>query len=264
MCSRLGFGERTGIPIVETEGFLPTNSIMIQRRGTKIMSGDLANIAIGQGQVLASPLQVAQAMAGIANGTYLPQARLVRQVQDYNDSVFLAYERKTIDLNPQHRDAVVRGMVAVVSGDGGTGSAASIKHAQIAGKTGTAQWRIAKDQNLAWFAGFLPAKNPRFAFAVVYEGRPGEDVSGGRKAAPIVREVFNKIFEQTPKDDPLLLAMNNKPAEGEEGEDVEIEEEANEQPTERVRPARPVETRPAEQPKKGGIGGFFKRLFGRD
>ena len=267
MCSRLGFGERTGIPIVETEGFLPTNSIMIQRRGTKIMSGDLANIAIGQGQVLASPLQVAQAMAGIANGTYLPQARLVRQVQDYNDSVFLAYEpkpRKTIDLNPQHRDAVVRGMVAVVSGDGGTGSAASIKHAQIAGKTGTAQWRIAKDQNLAWFAGFLPAKNPRFAFAVVYEGRPGEDVSGGRKAAPIVREVFNKIFEQTPKDDPLLLAMNNKPAEGEEGEDVEIEEEADEQPTERVRPAHPVETRPAEQPKKGGIGGFFKRLFGRD
>lgn len=267
MCSRLGFGERTGIPIVETEGFLPTNSIMIQRRGTKIMSGDLANIAIGQGQVLASPLQVAQAMSGIANGTYLPQARLVRQVQDYNDSVFMAYEpkpRKTIDLNPQHRDAVVRGMVAVVSGDGGTGSAASIKHAQIAGKTGTAQWRIAKDQNLAWFAGFLPAKNPRFAFAVVYEGRPGEDVSGGRKAAPIVREVFNKIFEQTPKDDPLLLAMNNKPAEGEEGEDVEIDDEPEEQPVERVRPARPVETRPAEQPKKGGIGGFFKRLFGRD
>ena len=267
MCSRLGFGERTGIPIVETEGFLPTNSIMIQRRGTKIMSGDLANIAIGQGQVLASPLQVAQAMSGIANGTYLPQARLVRQVQDYNDSVFMAYEpkpRKTIDLNPQHRDAVVRGMVAVVSGDGGTGSAASIKHAQIAGKTGTAQWRIAKDQNLAWFAGFLPAKNPRFAFAVVYEGRPGEDVSGGRKAAPIVREVFNKIFEQTPKDDPLLLAMNNKPAEGEEGADVELEEEPEEQPVERVRPAQPVETRPAEQPKKGGIGGFFKRLFGRD
>ncbi|MBK8091552.1 MAG: hypothetical protein IPK32_06090 [Verrucomicrobiaceae bacterium] len=273
MCSRLGFGERTGLPIPEAEGFLPTNSIMIQRRGSKLASGDIANTAIGQGQVLSSPLQVAQAMAGIANGTYLPQARLVKQVQDYNDNVFMAYDpkpRKTINLNPVHRDAVIKGMVAVVSGDGGTGTAADIKHAQIAGKTGTAQWKLDKDQNLAWFSGFLPAKNPKFAFAVVYEGRPGENISGGKIAAPIVRQVFNKIFEQTPKDDPLLLAMNNKPADGEkaEGEENEDEEEADSdrpkrKPTERVRPAQPVQVRPAEQPKKSGIGGFFRRLFGK-
>jgi penicillin-binding protein 2 len=266
MCSRLGFGERTGIPLIEGEGFLPTNSIMIQRRGTKIMSGDLANISIGQGMVLATPLQVAQAMAGIANGTYLPQPRLVKQIQDYQDNVVMAYDpkpRKTINLNPVHRDTIVKGMVAVVSGDGGTGHAADIKHAQIAGKTGTAQWKIAKDQNLAWFAGFLPAQKPMFSFAVVYEGRPGEDVSGGRKAAPMVREVFTKIFEKTPKDDPMLLAMQNVPKNSPLG--PEDEEDIPEgKPVEESRPApRQQEVRPAEQPKKT-IGGFFRRLFGRD
>ena len=266
MCSRLGFGERTGIPLIEGEGFLPTNSIMIQRRGTKIMSGDLANISIGQGMVLATPLQVAQGMAGIANGTYLPQARLVKQVQDYQDNLVMAYEpkpRKTINLNPLHRDAIVKGMVAVVSGDGGTGHAADIKHAQIAGKTGTAQWRIAKDQNLAWFAGFLPAQKPMFSFAVVYEGRPGEDVSGGRKAAPIVREVFTKIFEKTPKDDPMLLAMQNVPKNSPLGPEDEEDIPEGKPVEEERRPRVQQEVRPAEQPKKG-IGGFFRKLFGRD
>ena len=265
MATRLGYGERTGIPLVEGEGFMPTNSIMLQRRGTKILSGDLANIAIGQGMVLATPLQVAQAMAGIANGVELPQARLVKQIQDYQDNVIMAYEpksRKTINLNPKHREAVVKGMVEVVSGGGGTGRAADIKYAQIAGKTGTAQWRIAKDQNLAWFAGFLPAQNPMFSFAVLYEGKPGETISGGRKAAPIVSEVFTKIFEQTPKDDPMLLAMQNVPKDAPLG-DGELDDIPMGKPVESRR-SRPVQEVRQAEPQKKTIGGFFRRLFGRD
>jgi penicillin-binding protein 2 len=102
-----------------------------------------------------------------------------------------------------------------------------------------------------------------FSFAVVYEGRPGEDVSGGRKAAPMVREVFTKIFEKTPKDDPMLLAMQNVPKNSPLG--PEDEEDIPEgKPVEESRPApRQQEVRPAEQPKKT-IGGFFRRLFGRD
>jgi penicillin-binding protein 2 len=146
-------------------------------------------------------------------------------------------------------------MVAVVNGSGGTGHAAGIKHAEIAGKTGTAQWKVAKDQNLAWFTGFLPAGKPMFAFAVVYEGEPGEDVSGGKKAAPIVREVFTNIFEKAPADDPMLLAMKDVPKAS------IVEEEVIEKPVEEIGVARPVP--PPQQPKKG-IGGFFRRLFGRD
>ena len=91
-----------------------------------------------------------------------------------------------------------------------------------------------------------------FAFAVVYEGEPGEDISGGKKAAPIVREVFTNIFEKAPADDPMLLAMKDVP------KAEVVEEEVVPVPVENV----PQATPPPPPPKKG-IGGFFKRLFGR-
>lgn len=259
MAQRLGFGERTGIPLkAEGEGFVPTNSYMVQNRNHKILGGELANIAIGQGMVLASPLQVCQCMAGLGDGMRIPQPRLVLQIQDLADRVVMAYEpkdRKRINLNPDHRQTVINGMVAVVNGSGGTGRAAGIKYAEIAGKTGTAQWKISKDQNLAWFTGFLPATKPMFAFAVVYEGQPGESVSGGQKAAPIVREVFTNIFEKAPADDPMLLAMKDIP------KAEVVEEDVIESPEEMI---RNVPRPPPPPPQKKSIGGFFKRLFGRD
>lgn len=261
MALHLGFGERTGIPLkAEGEGFVPTNSYLLQHRGHKMLPGDLANIAIGQGMVLATPLQVCQCMAGLGDGTRIPQPRLVLQVQDMADRVVQAYEpkdRKKIDLNPEQRQTVISGMVAVVNGGGGTGHAAAIKQAEIAGKTGTAQWRINKDQNLAWFTGFLPAGKPMFAFAVVYEGEPGEDISGGKKAAPIVSEVFTNIFEKAPADDPMLQAMKEVP------KAQLVDEASGPSKDEQVRTARAATPAPAPQPQSKGIGGFFKRLFGR-
>ena len=258
MAVRLGFGERTGIPLkAEGVGFVQTNPWTQQHLGGKIQGGDLANMAIGQGRVLATPLQVCQSMAGLGDGMRIPQPRLVLQIQDMADRVVMAYEpkdRKRIDLNPEHRQAVINGMVAVVNGSGGTGHNAAIKQAEIAGKTGTAQWKIAKDQNLAWFTGFLPAGKPMFAFAVVYEGEPGEDVSGGKKAAPIVREVFTNIFEKAPADDPMLLAMKDVP----KAKFVQDDEDES-APAEKVQ----VAPAPPPPPPKKTIGGFFKRLFGR-
>ena len=152
-------------------------------------------------------------MAAVADGMNMPQLRLVSQVQDLNDRVVQAWEpsvRTRVALDQKARDTVVRGMIEVVSGSNGTGSSAGISQAQIAGKTGTAQWKIFKDdsknKNLAWFTGFVPANNPVYAFAAVYEGAPGESVSGGKKAAPIVRRVFNNIYENAEPDDPLLIA----------------------------------------------------------
>lgn len=259
MAQRLGFGERTGIPLkAEGAGFVQTDAWSVHNLGAKIQSGDLANMAIGQGRVLATPLQVCQCMAGLADGVRIPQPRLVMQIQDMADRVVMAYDpkdRKRIDLDPAQRQTVINGMVAVVNAGGGTGRAAGIKHAEIAGKTGTAQWKPTKDQNLAWFTGFLPAGKPMFAFAVVYEGEPGEDVSGGRKAAPIVHEVFTNIFEKAPADDPMLLAVKEAP------KATVVEEETVSSPTEQVQTARPAVPPPPAQRK--GIGGFFRRLFGR-
>lgn len=269
MAMRLGFGEKTGIPLkAEAAGNLPTNARKLEQRGSKIGGGELANISIGQGEVLATPLQVCQSMAALADGVNLVQPRLVLQVQDVNDQVVMATEvqtRRRIDLNPEHREAVVKGMVAVVSGSGGTGKAAGIKHAQVAGKTGTAQWKPAQRQNLAWFTGFLPANNPVYAFAVLYEGRPGESVSGGGLAAPMVREVFNNVFEKASSDDPLVLAMKDtdKFVEVDEGgRDAGSGNDGDtpppsERPLEEVKPAQPVE-------EKKTFKGFFRKLFNKE
>lgn len=268
MAQRMGFGEKTGIPLkAEAAGFVPTNAYMQQRYKTKLMHGDLANIAIGQGRVLATPLQVCQCMAALADGVNMTQPRLVKQVQDLNDRVVQAYPihtRRRVELKPDCRDSVVKGMIAVVSGDGGTGSAAAIKEAQVAGKTGTAQWKPSTDEtefrNLAWFTGFLPAQNPMYAFAVVYEGAPGEDVSGGKKAAPIVREVFTSIYKNAEPDDPLLLASKEVP------KAEVVDEETEDAPSSRRAPkAEPVPEAPPPPPppESRGFKGFFKKLFGR-
>jgi penicillin-binding protein 2 len=143
-------------------------------------------------------------MAGIANGGALPKLQLIRQTQDTRGRVIQAAvpERKSwLGLDPKAVEVVRQGMSDVVNGPGGTGHGAALSYTTLCGKTGTAQWGPpAKEQRLAWFAGFLPQNNPRYSFAVIYEGRPGETVSGGRMAAPMVRKFFQGIEEDI-KDD---------------------------------------------------------------
>jgi len=269
MAMRLGFGERTGIPLVERAGFVPTDAWAMQHWGHKMLGGDIANLSIGQGTTLVTPLQAAQAMAAVASSTDMPQVRLVQQVQDLNDRVVKAFApkvRRQVNLKPIAHDTVLKGMIAVVSGENGTGQAAGLPQCQLAGKTGTAQWKPNEKRNLAWFTGFLPANDPLYAFAVIYEGQPGEEISGGHKAAPIVHEVFENIFKNSPPDEPLLLLTQNK--ENKKGIALNRQDEetdggapsTNEEESEQ-RPQRPV-TQVARDDNKKGIGGFFKRLFG--
>jgi len=194
----LGYGERSGLPLIgETPGLVPSDKWMLANEKRRILDGDTANMSIGQGSLLASPLQVAQGMAGIANGGALPKLQLIRQVQDTRGRVVLAPlpERKRwlgVDYNAV--EIVRKGMSDVVNAGGGTGQSAQLSYTTLCGKTGTAQWGPpAKNQRLAWFAGFLPEDNPRYSFAVLYEGRPGEKVSGGRMAAPMVKKFFEGI-----------------------------------------------------------------------
>lgn len=270
MATRMGFGEKTGLPLKgEASGFVPSNAYMLQRYGHKILSGDLANMSIGQGRVLATPIQVCQAMAGVADGLNMPQVRLVRQIQDVNDQVIKSFPiqtRRRIDLKTSARDTVVKGMVAVVSGENGTGSRGGIKHAQVAAKTGTAQWKPAKSQNLAWFTGFVPANNPVYAFCVVYEGTPGEEISGGKKAAPIVHDVLTSIYENAPPEDPFILAANAKDAPKAKPVDDDEDRDDNADSAPKAKkvkenPEAAPPPPPSEEPK--GVKGFFRRLFGR-
>ena len=194
---RLGYGSKTGLPLVgETPGRAPTPEYIERRLGRPTTDGDTANLSIGQGDLTASPLQVAQGMAGIAHGDALLQLRLVKQIQDFHGRVIeapVAKKRNDLSFSKEAVKAAVRGMRNVVHADYGTGKKANPGFTTMCGKTGTAQWIPAKQQRLAWFAGFLPADNPRYAFAVVYEGAPGESVSGGKKAAPLIRRFFKRF-----------------------------------------------------------------------
>jgi penicillin-binding protein 2 len=256
---RLGFGERTALPLMgETPGLVPSDEWMLKNEKRRILQGDTANLSIGQGSLLASPLQVAQAMAGIANGGALPKLQLIRQTQDTRGRVVQVAtpERKNwIGMEMENVKIVHKGMRDVVSGGGGTGKNAALSYATLCGKTGTAQWGPkAKNQRLAWFAGFVPYDNPRYAFAVLYEGSPGEGVSGGRMAAPMVKRFFESIKEDikdiiTPPKKALVVDENDLGS-GERSQEDEGEKAKENEPSVEpasVPPLRALPVDPSEE-----------------
>src|SRR5438067_2502003 len=197
---QLGFGAKCGIPLRgEAEGRIPNDEYMKATHGRKILNGDIANMSIGQGDTQVTPLQMAQAMGVVANGGTFYQTRLVQQVQTFDNQIVTAYQvraKRTLDLSPQTLEQVRTGMIDVVNGGGGTAHQASLENVEVAGKTGTAQWGPKhKERTAAWFAGFLPADQPRYAFAAVYEGEVGSKVHGGSAAAPIIADVFKDVYK---------------------------------------------------------------------
>ncbi|HEY5793352.1 MAG TPA: penicillin-binding protein 2 [Chthoniobacterales bacterium] len=210
--TRLGLGRRTGIPLnAEEKGNIPTDEYMQRVHKRRILKGDVANMSIGQGDILITPLQMAQAMSVIAMNGQFHQIRLVKQVQALDNSVVAAYPdrlRAELPITPEIMDTLRKALVLVTEGGNGTAHRAQVKGMPVAGKTGTAQWGPAgKQRTAAWFTGFLPADNPQFAFAALYEGDAEDDsVHGGSHAAPLIGKVFKEYFalkkgEEKPKED---------------------------------------------------------------
>jgi penicillin-binding protein 2 len=198
---RLGLGKRTGIPIyAESAGNIPTNEYMLRVHKRVIKKGDVANMAIGQGDILITPLQMAQALGVIAAAGKFHQTRLVKQVQSLDNKVVAAYPdrlREEIPVSPEVDKALRSALQNVVYHGQGTGHSAQVKGVRVAGKTGTAQWGPeSKQRTAAWFTGFVPAENPEYAFAALYEGDPNDDsVHGGSEAAPLIRKAFREIYK---------------------------------------------------------------------
>lgn len=197
---RFGFGIRTGLPLEgEENGVLPTHDYMRRVHKRRLTDGDVANLSIGQGDLQVTPIQMAQAFATIANGGTRVAVRLVLQVQNVENKVVAAYPPRAvreIGMNRATQQAVRQAMVHVVSGGGGTGGRANIPGVKVAAKTGTAQWgfderRDRSGRYAAWFGGFVPAENPKYAFAAIYESERGQSgIHGGRYAAPMIAKVL--------------------------------------------------------------------------
>jgi penicillin-binding protein 2 len=200
--ARLGLGAKCGIPLKgEAEGRLPNDTYMKATHGRKILNGDIANLSIGQGDLLVTPLQMAQAMAIVANGGTFYQARLVEQVQTVSNEIVAAYSvraKKTIDASPLAIQQIHTAMVDAVNAPAGTAHQASLDKVSVAGKTGTAQWGPKeKERTAAWFAGFVPADHPQYAFAALYEGEVGSTVHGGSAAAPMVGKILRQVYDKS-------------------------------------------------------------------
>src|SRR5438128_5656366 len=199
---KLGFGAKCGIPLRgEAEGRIPNDEYMKATHGRKLLNGDIANLSIGQGDTQVTPLQMAQAMAIVANGGRFYQTRLVRQVQSLDHEIVTAYqlrEKRALEVSAETMEEVRAGMIEVVNGPNGTGHEAQLEGVEVAGKTGTAQWGPKnKERTAAWFAGFLPAEEPKYAFAAIYEGDVGSKVHGGSTAAPMIADIFQEIYKGT-------------------------------------------------------------------
>src|SRR5213595_3017327 len=197
---KLGFGVKCGIPLRgEAEGRVPNDQYMKATHGRRLLNGDIANLSIGQGDTQVTPLQMAQAMAIVANGGTFYQTRLVQQVQTFNNEIVTAYQvraKKTLALSSETLDELRTGMIDAVNGRGGTAHQASLDNVEVAGKTGTAQWGPKnKERTAAWLAGFLPVDQPQYAFAALYEGDVDRKVHGGSTAAPMIADIFKEIYK---------------------------------------------------------------------
>jgi peptidoglycan glycosyltransferase len=144
---------------------------------------------IGQGDVSATPLQMALVAATVANGGEVPRPRLVKQVIDPSGGVVDPFTPEMLGraMSSETAAAVTEMMKAVV--ESGTGTTAQIEGVSVAGKTGTAQTVPGEDPH-AWFIAFAPAEDPQLAVAVVVEsGSAGSEATGGAIAAPIARQI---------------------------------------------------------------------------
>jgi penicillin-binding protein 2 len=198
---RLGFGTKCGIPLRgEVDGRVPNDQYMKATHGRKLLNGDIANLSIGQGDTQTTPLQMAQAMGIIGNGGTFYQTRLVQHVQTVDNEIVTAFqvrEKKTLGASPDTMAQLRTGMINAVNAPAGTAHQASLESVEVAGKTGTAQWGPKnKERNAAWFAGFVPAEKPQYAFAALYEGDVGANAHGGSFAAPMIGMILKDVYKE--------------------------------------------------------------------
>ena len=193
----VGFGHPTGIDLPhENSGVMPSAQWKLRTQRQKWYAGETPSVAIGQGALTVTPLQLARAIGGLAIGGTWHQPHLVKALDGKDKPV----EWK---LTPEYVKGIVDGMWGVVNEGGGTGGRARLPNIEVCGKTGSAQ--LASNEYLkgagaahaktlkdnAWFEGFAPRSAPEIVVVCLFEH--GEH---GQYAAPVVRDVIKAYFDK--------------------------------------------------------------------
>ena len=195
----LGFGRQTGIRLPnESSGSLPgSNAWKRLRKRDSLTPGDIAQLSIGQGDSLATPLQLCAMVSCIANGGRYYRPRIVKKVVmpdgqvPIDDKPELRFDLLQEGVSKDQLELVRQGMWKAVNEIGGTAGRAKIPGVELAGKTGTAQTSDSgKPSHNSWTVAFGPFNEPKYAVVVLVQNGK----SGGAVCGPLVHLIFRGLL----------------------------------------------------------------------
>ena len=203
-----GVGRKTGIDLPnETPGTMPSTKWKMRMSRQKWYAGETISVAIGQGAVTVSPVQLVAALGGLGAGGAWYKPHLIK-----TDPPVLLRQG---NFNPDNLQQVISGMYAVVN-EGGTGRNAALPNIKVCGKTGTAQVAASERTkgaklksdlaNNAWFVGFAQVEAPEIAVVALYEN--GQE---SYNAVPIVRDILKAYFDKKAREAGAPQVTENRP-----------------------------------------------------
>lgn len=211
MAAKFGLSQRTGLGLDnEKAGLIPNTAWKEKNRKEAWIAGETLSVAIGQGYDQVTPIQMARAIAAVANGGWMPNLRLTR-LGEHEATTPEALGGQQLGLSEKNVGFIKEGLDMVVNSDRGTAFwNCRIPHIRVAGKTGTAQVVKLKEgeQNIdqsklpekyrdhAWFVAFAPVEDPRIAVAVIVE----HGGHGGTAAAPVARAMIAAYLDAMIKE----------------------------------------------------------------
>ena len=193
---KLGIGHKTGIDLPSEEsGLMPSEEWVERVFHRKWYLGEAISVAIGQGAVTTTPVQLARLIGGIASGGVFKQPHMLKDVKDVPEERF-ALSEHTIG-------TITEAMYGVVNEPGGTGGRLKLAGIELSGKSGTAQVigynkmalvrKGTKFADNAWFVGYAPRRNPEICVAVLVQ-ESGQH--GGEAAGPVVRDIVKAYYDK--------------------------------------------------------------------
>jgi penicillin-binding protein 2 len=207
---RLGLGRKTGIDLPSEEpGLMPTQEWVERTFHRKWYAGEAISVAIGQGAVTTTPLQLARLIGGIASGGVFKQPHMLKDAPNVREDRFPISEPTV--------EKITDAMYGVVNQPGGTGGHLKLAGIELSGKSGTAQV-IGYDKmalvrkgtqfaDNAWFVGYAPRRNPEICVAVLVQ-ESGQH--GGEAAGPVVRDIVKAYYDKKAKKSQGQLTADGK------------------------------------------------------
>lgn len=189
---RFGLSSQTGIDLPnEADGFLPSKEWKEKTKGEKWYIGDTYHLSIGQGDLLVTPLQVANYTSVFANGGSLYRPHLVKEILSPQDKVMKEIKEDPVKkdfIKPENIKIIREAMRQTVTA--GSARRLAALPVEVAGKTGTAQWSSDTTNAHAWFTGFAPYENPEIVITILVEEGKGGDII----AVPITNDILAWYF----------------------------------------------------------------------